>query len=358
MSNSPVDHRRGVLVGMKALLLTEYRQLSIEDVEKPSFSDDDILVRVEACGICGSDVHGYDGSSGRRIPPLVMGHEAAGVVDAVGKNVSQFQPGDRVTFDSTVYCGECQFCQRDQVNLCDNRMVLGVSCDDFRRYGAFAEFVAVPQRIAYQLPPEIPFEHAALIEAVSVAVHAVGRVPDIAGSTVLVVGSGMIGLLVVQALRAAGCRRILAVDQDNDRLELAKNFGADEVYCVTDESPVEWVRSVTAGQGVDAAWEVVGATPTVTAAIESVRKGGAVTLVGNLAPQVEVPLQAIVTRELTLYGSCASNGEYPECIRLMSSGAINVAPLISATAPLEEGPAWFERLYSREPGLMKVVLKP
>ena len=343
---------------MKALLLTEYRNLSVAEIDKPELGDDDLLIKVAACGICGSDVHGYDGSSGRRIPPLVMGHEAAGVVDAIGKNVQNFQPGDRVTFDSTVYCGECQYCQNGQINLCDNRMVLGVSCADFRRYGAFAEYVTVPQRIAYQLPAEIPFDHAALIEAVSVAVHAVGRVNTVPKNTALVIGSGMIGLLVVQALRVAGWKRILAVDQDDSRLQLAKQFGAHETYQVAEDSPVEWVRSLTNGQGADASWEVVGATPTVDTAIQSVRKGGAVTLVGNLAPQVEVPLQAIVTRELTLYGSCASNGEYPECIRLMASGEIDVAPLISATAPLEEGPTWFERLYQREAGLMKVVLQP
>lgn len=161
---------------MKALLLTEYKHLEVTDFAEPDVSPNDVLVQVRACGICGSDIHGYDGSSGRRIPPLVMGHEAAGVVTAVGENVTGFEPGDHVTFDSTVSCGECFFCRRGDINLCDNRMVLGVSCGEYRRHGAFAEYVSVPQHICYRLPESLPFEHAAMIEAVSVAVH--GGKPD------------------------------------------------------------------------------------------------------------------------------------------------------------------------------------
>src|ERR1700684_3920077 len=137
---------------MRALLLSSYRHLEIADMPVPSPAPDEVLVRVAACGICGSDVHGYDGSSGRRIPPIVMGHEAAGTVAAIGKEVKGFKEGDRVTFDSTIYCGSCANCLRGDVNLCDNRQVLGVSCGDYRRAGAFAEFVVVPARIIYRLP--------------------------------------------------------------------------------------------------------------------------------------------------------------------------------------------------------------
>src|SRR5436305_331906 len=189
---------------MKALLLKEYKQLEVTDLPTPQIGDDEVLVRVRACGICGSDVHGYDGSSGRRVPPLVMGHEASGVVAGVGKNVRNLAEGDRVTFDSTVYCGKCYFCRRGQINLCDNRNVLGVSTGEYRRHGAFAEFVAVPQHIVYKLPDNLSFEEAALIESVSIAFHAVSRTPVRLGDTAVVVGSGMIGLLTIQTLRLAG----------------------------------------------------------------------------------------------------------------------------------------------------------
>src|SRR5437588_2929622 len=158
---------------MKDLLLSKYIRLEIVDVPMPRPSPGEVLIRVGACGICGSDVHGYDGSSGRRIPPIVMGHEAAGRIAALGAGVTGLAEGDRVTFDSTVYCGACEFCRRGEVNLCDNRQVVGVSCGEYRRAGAFAEYVTVPERILYRLPDNLSFADAAMLEAVSVAIHAV-----------------------------------------------------------------------------------------------------------------------------------------------------------------------------------------
>tara|TARA_B100000242_G_scaffold293932_1_gene273750 strand:- start:3660 stop:4691 length:1032 start_codon:yes stop_codon:yes gene_type:complete len=343
---------------VKSLVLTEPKVLRIQESPTPDLAADEALIRVKACGICGSDVHGYDGSSGRRIPPLIMGHEAAGVIEGMGAKVEGFSLGDRVTFDSTVYCGECEYCLEGKVNLCDRRMVLGVSCGEYRRHGAFAEYVAVPSRILYKLPPSLPFEHAAMIEAVSVAVHAVGRVKFQPGDASVVVGAGMIGLLLVQAARAAGCDRVIAVDLDKDRLKLAKELGATQSINPLESDTIETILGATAGQGARVSFEVVGSTPTVETAIQATRKGGAVVLVGNLALQVEFPLQSVVTREITLFGSCASAGEYPKCIELMDKGAIKVSPLISAQATLEEGAEWFDRLYAKEAGLMKVILQP
>ena len=343
---------------MKAMLLTEYKNLTVTEFPMPEVSANDVLVQVRACGICGSDIHGYDGSTGRRIPPLVMGHEAAGVITEIGSQVTSFKVGDRVTFDSTVSCGQCFFCRRGDINLCDNRMVLGVSCGEYRRHGAFAEYVSVPQHICYLLPEGLPFEHAAMIEAVSIAVHAANRTPVSLGDTAVVVGSGMIGLLVIQAMRLAGCGRIIAVDLAEDRLEKAKELGAD-IGLKGDavDVPAE-VRKLTSGRGADVVLEVVGISSTVNMAIACARKGGSVTLVGNLSPKVEMPLQAIVTRELTIHGSCGSRGEYPACIELLERRAIRVEPLITATISLNEGPAWFQRLYVGEPGAMKVIVDP
>ncbi len=343
---------------MKAMLLTEYKNLTVTEFPMPEISANDVLVQVRACGICGSDIHGYDGSTGRRIPPLVMGHEAAGVITEIGSQVTSFKVGDRVTFDSTVSCGQCFFCRRGDINLCDNRMVLGVSCGEYRRHGAFAEYVSVPQHICYLLPEELPFEHAAMIEAVSIAVHAANRTPVSLGDTAVVVGSGMIGLLVIQAMRLAGCGRIIAVDLEENRLAKAKELGAD-IGLKGDavDVPTE-VRKLTGGRGADVVLEVVGIASTVNMAVACARKGGSVTLVGNLSPKVEMPLQAIVTRELTIHGSCGSRGEYPACIELLERRAIRVDPLITATISLNDGPAWFQRLYAGEPGAMKVIVDP
>lgn len=342
---------------MKALLLSEYKHLEIADLPDPMPGDREVLVSVGACGICGSDVHGYDGSSGRRIPPIVMGHEAAGTIAAIGAGVSGFAEGDRVTFDSTIFCGECNNCRRGDVNLCDHRQVLGVSCAEFSRPGAFAEYVAVPSRILYRLPDNLSFNEAAMLEAVSVALHGVSLAQISKGSTALVVGAGMIGLLSLQALRAAGCSTVYVADLDSTRLKLALAVGATAVLS-SEKDVVEQVIQLTGGIGVDVVIEAVGRNETVKASIESVRKGGTVVLVGNISPEVALPLQKVVTRQIRLQGSCASAGEYPRAIELLASGAIQVKPFITAVAPLEDGPRWFERLYSREPNLMKVILTP
>ena len=331
--------------------------MEIAEVPTPEPRADEVLIRVAACGICGSDVHGYDGSSGRRIPPLVMGHEAAGTIESVGRDVKSFAAGDRVTFDSTVYCGECSNCRRGDINLCDRRQVLGVSCGDYRRAGAFAEFVVVPARILHRLPETLPFAEAAMLEAVAVAIHAVNLAEISTNTTALVIGAGTIGILTLQALRAAGSARVFVTDVDKDRLEMARQLGATEIL-LSDESLNAKLLQLTDGEGVDVALEAVGRNETVAASIDAVRKGGGVVLVGNIAPNVNLPLQRVVTRQIRLQGSCASAGEYPQAIRWMASGAIRVRPLITAVAPLEEGASWFERLYAREPNLLKVVLTP
>src|ERR1700744_1601003 len=343
---------------MKALLLSAYKKLEIAEMPRPVPGPEQVVVQVAACGICGSDVHGYDGTSGRRIPPIVMGHEAAGVIAEVGAGVTSFKPGDRVTFDSTVYCGECDYCRNGQVNLCDFRQVVGVSCGDYRRAGAFAEYVVVPQRILYKLPDALSFPEAAMLEAVSVALHAV-RLSEFKGrETVLVIGAGMIGLLTLQAARAGGASRVIVADVDATRLKMAKEMGADEVLELSGADLVAEVMRLTAGKGVDVALEAVGRNETVFGAIDSVRKGGTVTLIGNISPEVTLPLQKVVTRQIRLQGTAASAGEYPQAIDLMASGAIQVKPLITAISALEEGPRWFERLHAREPNLMKVILTP
>jgi L-iditol 2-dehydrogenase len=343
---------------MKALMLSAYKQLDVVEMPAPLPAADELLIRIRACGICGSDVHGYDGSTGRRIPPIVMGHEAAGVVEAVGSAVSDFHAGDRVTFDSTVYCGKCFYCLRGQINLCDSREVIGVSTPAFRRMGAFAEYVTVPARIAYALPESMSYSHAALIEAVSVAVHAVSLTPIALEDTVVVVGAGMIGLLALQAARQAGAGRVFVVDVDDTRLELARSLGATETYNSSGADIVPEIMEQTMGRGADAALECVGSTVPVKLALDSVRKGGAVTLIGNVAQTIEFGLQSAVTRQIRLQGSCASAGEYPACISMIARGAIRVDPLLSAVAPLADGASWFHRLYEREPGLLKVVLEP
>lgn len=343
---------------VKALVLEAYNRLVVREVPDPQPAPHEVLVEVKACGICGSDVHGMDGSSGRRIPPVIMGHEAAGVIAAVGSEVSGWAVGDRVTFDSMIYCGRCAYCRAGQTNLCEHRQVLGVSCHEFRRQGAFAQLVAVPQHILVKLPDAVRFEHAAMAEPLSVAVHAVERLPIRLGDSAVVIGAGMIGLLVVQVLRAAGCTRVIAAEVDSARRELAGRLGATDSFDPLAADPAEQVAGLTGGRGADVVVEAVGLADTVAAAVGCARKGGAIALVGNLRPEVALPLQAVVTRQITLYGSCASSGEYPRCLELIAQGAIELDPLVSAAVSLDEAADYFARLYRKEPGLLKVIVRP
>lgn len=343
---------------MKALVLREYSTLVYEDVPVPPLAGDEVLVRVTACGICGSDVHGLDGRTGRRQPPLIMGHEAAGVVHALGPSVSGWTAGDRVTFDSTIYRLDDWYTRRGLYNLSDGRMVLGVSPGTYRRHGAFAEFVAVPQHILYRLPDGVTDVQAAMVEPVAVALHAVGLTPLTVGDVAVVVGAGTIGLCLVQVLRAAGATPVFAVDLDEDRLALARRLGADEVADASSPDVVDRVKAATGGRGADVVLEAVGTGPSVQTAIACVRRGGTVTLVGNVQPSVELPLQDVVTRQIRLQGSCAIAGEYPAALSLIERGVVNVDAMCSAVAPLSEGAEWFDRLFRKERGLLKVVLQP
>jgi len=343
---------------MKALVLEEYNKLVYKNFPDPEVADDEVMVKVEAVGICGSDVHGMDGSTGRRIPPLVMGHEAAGVISSMGKDVRAWSEGDRVTFDSTIYKLDDWYTRQGMYNLSDGRMVLGVSPGEYRRHGAFAEYVNVPQHILYRIPDNVSFTQASMVEPVAVAAHAVELTPLQLNDTAVVVGCGIIGLFVVQVLRARGCGTIIAIDLEEKKLQLARELGADAGINPKRNNIRQEVENLTEGRGADVAFEVVGITETVKTAIESLRRGATVCLVGNLSPTAEIPLQKVVTQQIRLQGSCAICGEYPAVLDMIARGEVNVEAILSAEAPLSEGAKWFQRLYNKESGLIKVVLKP
>jgi L-iditol 2-dehydrogenase len=343
---------------MKALTLTAPNQLEYGDVPEPEVHEGEVLVQVRTCGICGSDIHGMDGSSGRRIPPIIMGHEAAGIIGRVGPGVDGWSVGDRVTFDSTISCGTCPPCRRGQVNLCDRRRVLGVSCSDYRQPGAFAERVAIPARILYRLPDEVTFVQGAMVEPLTIALHAISRLGGRLEEPVVVVGAGLIGLMLISALRARGVDGIIAVDIDAGRLARAESLGAAPVGGTDPDLVVGTVTRMTDDRQAGVVFEAVGLGGTVDLAIRMARKGGSVVLVGNLAPRVDLALQATVTRELTLLGSAASAGEYPQALDTIAQGRVDVDAMVSAVVPLRDGGAWMQRLQAGDAALLKVILEP
>jgi len=343
---------------MKALVLEKYKELIYKDVPEPEIKSNEVLVKVMACGICGSDVHGFDGSTGRRIPPMIMGHEASGVIIKTGTDVRGWKTGDRVTFDSTVYPLDDWFTLEGSYNLSDNREVLGVSPGTYNRKGAFAEYIAIPQHILYKIPDNVKFEQAAMVEAIAVSLHSINIAGLKPGDRCVVVGAGTIGIFLLKLLKLFGASKIIAIDINPKRLDQAKKAGADHTFVSTEEGLIEKIAALTNNRGADVSFEAVGVTESVNIAIDSLRKGGKALLVGNVAPRVEFPLQKVVTRELKVLGSCGIRGEYDVVLNLLETGKITVDDMISAIAPLSEGARWFNKLYFREEELNKIILVP
>ncbi|MGI6160440.1 MAG: zinc-dependent alcohol dehydrogenase [Christensenellales bacterium] len=343
---------------MKALVMEQYKQFVYKDVETPSPGAGEVLIRVKAVAVCGSDLHGIDGSTGRRQPPVIMGHEGSGIIEKCGEGVKDYKPGDRVTFDSTIYCNTCSACKAGKVNLCKTRRILGVSSDEYNMPGAFAEYLVVPEYVLYRLPDAVSYTEAAMVEPLSVAYHAATRTSVPAGGIGMVVGVGTIGLLTQQVIASMGLTNIIAVDIDDKRLKTAKENGAMHCINSTDPNALQQILDITGGEGVDIAYDATGIEDTVNLCLNALKLDGAVVLIGNLSQRIGFPLQWVVTRQQSLFGSCASAGEYDQCLELIAEGKVDVASMISKTVPLSEGGEWILRQYNREPGLYKLVLLP
>ncbi len=287
-----------------------------------------------------------------------MGHEGSGIIEEIGSMVTGFSVGQRVTFDSTIYCGKCDYCKQGLFNLCDNRRVLGVSCQEYKQDGIFAEYALVEERVLFPLPDSLDFVQASLAEPAGVAAHAISLAHITLADDVAVVGAGLIGLLIIKLLRTMTCGTIVALDLDENRRKKALEVGADQVLDPKDKELSQRVREITNGHMFPLVFEAVGATAPVQTAISLVKKGGEVVLVGNISPEITLPLQSVVTRQVRLQGTCAINGEYPSVLKMMASKNLVVDDLISKVVPLTEGPAMFEKLYNREDNLLKVVLVP
>ena len=338
---------------MKALLYEGPWQMPLREVEWPEPGPEDVIVSVQAAGICGSDVHGFTGFTGRRQPPLVMGHEFGGMVAAVGQGVTGFEPGDRVVVQPLLTCGQCPNCRAGLANICTNRTGVGMNVN-----GAYAEAVRVPQELLYPLPEAMTWEQSALVEPLAVGMRAVNRTPFSLMATIVIVGAGTIGLTTLLAARLRGAGRIIMTDLSAHRLELARRLGADVTVNVNESDPAEVVGDYTGGLGAHAVIEAVGVTATVGQSLALVRTGGQVTWIGNSQPEVTLNMQQVVTRELTIRGTYGFNEEFGRAITAIDGGRVDVRPLVEKVAPLAQGPALFEALAQGTLDAVKVILKP
>jgi 6-hydroxycyclohex-1-ene-1-carbonyl-CoA dehydrogenase len=317
-------------------------RLVIEDMPIPTLRDGEVLLRVAACGLCHTDLHYLDhGVPTFRKPPIILGHEAAGVVDRLGPGVSGIAPGDRMLAPSVWACGRCRYCRAGRENLCADLVMPGNHV-----HGGFAEFLAVPAKELVRLPPELPLERACVIaDAVSTPYHAVKQRGQVrAGDTVAVVGCGGVGLNVVQCAALAGAT-VIAVDLNDARLALAKRMGARHTINPTATERVDkHVRTLTDG-GVDVAFEVVGNPKTIDLAFNLLRKGGRLVVIGFSPEAVPINAAKLMFYELELVGSLGCGGGlYPEIVALVASGRIDLEPIVSGTFPLDRINEGFDRL--------------
>lgn len=342
---------------MKALLLKERGKFVYTDLPTPEPREGEVQIRIKAVAICGSDVHGYDGGSGRREPELIIGHEASGVISALGPGVTGLREGDRVVFNSVRYCGTCWYCTHGLENMCSNGCCYGIRTDAQHLDGAMAEYLCVPARLCYPIPEGVSFESAALIEPLAIAVHAVNGAPIRINGTAAVFGAGVMGLMMLKVLKASGCGRVISVEVDPFKKEMARKNGADAVIDGREDVPAQ-IRALTGGLGADFAIETASLKATIQNAFRSVKKTGTVIQVGNIAPEVEAPLQLLVNNEIHWIGRYGTFDEYEAALALLASGKVGVEDCLSAAAPLQEGQLWFDRLRAAREPLLKVVLLP
>lgn len=338
---------------MKGLVYHGNEVLKWQEVPDVIPNDNEVKIKIKAAGICGSDVHGYQGITGRRIPPLIMGHEFSGVVSEVGKQVETLKVGDRVVPYPVDYCGECSFCKKGLVQLCSNRRQFGVLTVD----GAFAEYICVPEKVCFHLDDNTSYSAGSTVEPLAVATRAVKQAGNIEGKNVLIVGSGTIGLMVLACVKIQNPAKVIVSDLSECRLSVAKKMGADIVINPSEMDIKETILKNTDDKGVDISFEAVGATPTCVQSLENLRIGGKSVWLGQGKKMVEIGMLDIVTRELNVMGSFMYGlEEFKSAVDMLNQGKVDVKPIISEEVPMRHAAKWFEILKNPE-GFIKVVLK-
>ena len=327
------------------------------DVPVPKLGPSDVLIRVEKAGICGSDLHIYSWdrwAQSRIKPPLVMGHEFMGRVEAVGESVRMVAPGDRVSAEGHIADGTCFLCRTGQAHLCENLKIIGVDRD-----GAFAEFIAMPESNVWKLDPAIPDEFAAVFDPLGNAVHTV-MAAGVSVKSVLITGAGSIGLMAVLVARAAGASAVYAVDVNPAKLELARKLGADETFSAQDPEIIEKISARTRGEGPDVLLEMSGNPQAIDMGLRAVRKGGCASLLGIPSENITIDLaDRVIFKGLTLLGI---NGRrmfetWYQTEELVRSGRVDLKPIITHVLPFEQFEKAFDLMRSGEAAKIVLDLK-
>jgi len=341
---------------MRAAVLQKALHLTIETRHRPDPGPGEVLVRVKSVGVCGSDVHYY--THGRIGPfiverPLILGHEMAGIIEAVGKGVPSERIGQRVAVEPGVPDRVCEFCRSGRYNLCPNISFMATPPVD----GALADYVVVPTDFAFKLPEHLTLDEGALMEPLSVGVYAIHRSGLKAGQSVVIIGAGPIGLVTLQVARAAGAGSIIVFDLDVGRLAIAKKLGASAVVNSKDGSPQEQVRTLTNERGVDIVFDAAGSPKTAALAVHLARRGGRVVMIGfPIEDNFPYPLVSAMAKEADIVTVFRYANVYQSSIDLVSARRIDLKSLVTHRFPLEQTERAFQLSDRREDGVLKAIV--
>lgn len=339
---------------MKAAVFHNQYNIKIEDIQLRSLEPGEVLVKVRACGVCGTDVHIYEGAEGSATvaPPVILGHEFSGEIHEVAGGVKDLKPGDRVCIDPNIFCGTCHYCRNGNVHLCQRLNAIGVT-----RHGGFAEYCIVPETQAYKLPDNVSFKEGAMGEPIACCLHGLDLCDIHTGDTVLIIGGGTIGLIMLQLVKAAGASRIFVSEPVEEKRNLALSLGADLVVNPQTEDFSNFISENTI-DGVDVSIECVGLRQTVENAIAAACRGGNVMLFGLTHPDCQVPIKPldVFKRELTIRSSFINPFTQARAVELLGSGRVSVRELITKTLPIDK----IEEAFSSEnrEGSGKIIIAP
>lgn len=337
---------------MKTLLYADWQRVEVAERPPPRPAADEVVLRVSACGLCGSELEAFKNRSPRRTPPLILGHEFCGVVDEVGIGVAGFTPGAKVVSNALVPCGTCVRCRRGDAHLCSTRQIFGMS-----RPGAFAEFVNVPARCLIPWPDDLPAETACLAEPLANGVHVAGLISRLRPKTVLVIGAGSIGLMCLGAIRALLDAEVFVTDLNEARLEFAKTGGAKDVIPGRHCDPVQAVLDVN-GEGVDVVIDAVGAAETKRQSILAARPGGAAVWIGLHDNPMSLESYEVTLAEKQILGSySASMDDMRAALDLLARRAVDPLPW-AKKFPIEHGVEAFHRMLLAQENDVKAVIMP
>jgi len=330
-------------------------QMTVEEAPVPEPGAQEVLLKTLAVGICGGDVHGFTGESGRRKPGMVMGHEAVGEVVGLGAGVTSLKTGQHVAIFPTLGCGECTYCKTGWEHICPNKKILGVNAG---RWGAMAEYFTAHTRQSYPIAENAEPALALLAEPLAVATHAVNLMKPAAGDTIAIVGAGTIGLALTLVLGDRGFKNIYILDKIDEKLALAERFGARAIN-VDKEAAADVLERGTGKRRAQCVFEAVGAEATVRAAYDLCDFGATAVLVGNLAQEFTLPLQGITSNEITLRGSYGfTSGDFGEAVGLAERNAGHLRELVSGYCTLEETPGVMTELGKGERQAIKMIIRP